>query len=429
MKTNELISLLKKGESEHLEFKEKVTNSINKEIVAFANADGGYILIGIKDNGKIVGTDTKKGIEYITNSSQSIIPLPSFSTFKHKVNEKNILGIKINKSNHLCSIGGIAYIRIGSGIRPLSIQEILRLSSELGTIAWDAAPLIPFSNAKQEYVNWFFDSLNESRGKRIEKKHRLRYLRSIKAISNKQLTNAGILFFTDTQEYIPHSKIRIIYLEEKEIVGSKEYDGPVWKMIEDSYNDLNRELGKKDLLISSRRKKFKRYPSKILREALINAVAHRNYSLDADIRIFLSEHNITIRNPGGLLPGVDLKDPEHIPRNPSLCNLLYDAGFIERYGFGIKMIRGEIQTYPSLSLHFGKTSHRFDISYEENPGIILEDMDKQILKVLSEPLKSSQISKRIGVTKPTMLSHLKKLEKLGLVKQKGSGPQTKYISV
>jgi len=428
MNLSDLLNLIKAGESEHLEFKRSPGKDIQKVIIALANAEGGHILIGVDDDGNIVGTDIKKAMNIITNSLQSVIPSPKIFTNRFSIERKEVLVIEVKKSDVLCSMGGIAYIRIGAGIRPLSIQEVLVLSSELGTVDWDSAPNVPFKQAKKEYIKWFFDRMEETRGRKIDKKQWARYLRSIGAVKEDRLTNAGVLFFTNGTEIIPWAKLRLIYMEENESVGSKEYAGPVWKIIEDAYTDILRETGKTEVVISTRRKKVEEYPIRAVREAIINAIAHRNYMLQADIRVFLHANRLVLRNPGGLLPGVDLDDPEHIPRNPALCNLLFDTGFIERYGHGINMIRAEVKKKPWLKLDFDSRPHRFELTLLRNFDILLDHVDMEILKILTEPKKSGEISEVIGLSKPSVLFHVKKMMRFGFIKKVGEGPQTKYVA-
>src|SRR5690606_23998282 len=151
------------------------------------------------------------------------------------------------KAENLCSIGGVVYIRIGTSVRPLSVQEILMLSAEMGAVAWDESPFIPKDKAEERYIEWFFKRLEESRGKSITSDNRDRYLRSARAIKDDKLTNAGVLFFTDVSEYLPNARIRIIAIEKGEPVASKEYEGPIWNTIESAYNDLMRDLRKTEV--------------------------------------------------------------------------------------------------------------------------------------------------------------------------------------
>jgi|Deesub1362A_J573_1020465.scaffolds.fasta_scaffold20098_2 ATP-dependent DNA helicase RecG len=96
---------------------------------------------------------------------QSIISPPRIKTHRFSVEDKEILVIKVEKSGSLCSVGGTAYIRIGTGIRPLSIQEIITLSTELGTVNWDEVPLISIEHINMDHIKWFFKTNGEGERK------------------------------------------------------------------------------------------------------------------------------------------------------------------------------------------------------------------------------------------------------------------------
>ncbi len=425
MDINVILRLIKEGESEKVEFKKQATKDIYKEICAFANTDGGFLLVGIDDKGNIVGCDVKKNMEVITSSVQSIMPPPKIKTKKARLDDKNILVVEIAKSDVLCSVGGVAYIRIGSGIRPLSIQEILMLSSEFGTVSWDEIPTIDLDKINKDYVSWFFKTMESVRGKSTPRNMWFKYLRSIKAIKGNKLTNAGILFFTDANEFINHSKCKIIFVED-EPKSSKEYEGPIWKVIDDVIKEIIRETSKMEVVVGVKRIKVEEYPLRALREAIINAFAHRNYAIPSEIKVFIHPDKIVIRNPGGLMPGVDLNEPEHIPRNPVICQLLYDAGFIEKYGYGIITIRKECEKHPFVNVEFKTAPNKFEVIFKKDMTKLIDETDEKILALLITPKKSSEIAKEIGLSKPTIIERLKRLEKLKLIKKEGKGPRIRY---
>ena len=427
MKINDLMKIIKFGESESVEFKRQVIKDIHKSIAALANANGGFLVLGVDKKGDIIGIDIESAQDRIANSVQSIIPPPKINTHKFKIENSQILLIEVEKSPNLCSIGGVVYIRIGGGIRPLSLQEILILSSEIGAVEWDSAPLVHRGEIKKAYVKHFFRKREELRGKRITERDKLRFLKSIGAVRDDKLTNAGVLCFSDPSDSLQQAKIRIVKMEMGQPQWSKKYEGPVWQTIEDVYKDLINETHKHEVIIGIERKVIGAFPARVLREAIINAVAHRNYTIFADIKIILEEHRILIKNPGGLLPGVELDDPEHIPRNPSLCNILYEMGLIERYGFGILMMKEEIGKNKGFGIEFTTGPNKFEVLIKRSISPYLDDLDSKILNALTEALKSGEISKKVNSTKPTVIRHLKKLEQLGLVKQMGKGPQVKYV--
>ena len=205
-----------------------------------------------------------------------------------------------------------------------------------------------------------------------------------------------------------------------------QHKGPVWKIVEAAYDDLIKEVNKFEMVVGTKKILLAPYPPRVLREAIINAAIHRNYVIGSDIGIFLEDNRISIRNPGGLLPGVSLEDPEHVPRNPSLCNLMYEIGMVERYGYGIRMMRKEIDRVKGFGLVFKVTPNRFDVEIERLVATNLDKLDSKILALLNEEMRSGEISKRIGAAKPTVITHLKKLEQLGIIEKKGIGPQTRY---
>ncbi|MBN1165934.1 MAG: ArsR family transcriptional regulator [Methanospirillaceae archaeon] len=342
------------------------------------------------------------------------------------IDGKNLLVLTIEKGTNLSSLGGVVYIRIGTGIRPLSVQEILMLSAELGTVAWDESPIIGRDAMRYQYISWFFKKLQESRGKLIPDKQRDRYLRSAKAIRGNMLTNAGLLFFTDVSEYLPFAKIRIITMQNKEPVASREYEGPVWSTIESAYQDLLRELHPIDIIIGTQRKKIEYYPPRAIREAIINAITHRSYIIAADTRIFIHDDHIEIRNPGGLLPGVDLNDPEHIPRNPAIAHLFHDTGFSERYGYGIHMIREEVKKNPLCDVSFSSSTGSFTVIFSKKIPSDIDKTDRFLLDKLKNPQKSSELAYSLGISKPTVIRRLKQLKERGLIVQEGSGAHTRY---
>ncbi|HDR73809.1 MAG TPA: winged helix-turn-helix transcriptional regulator [Methanoculleus sp.] len=427
MDLEELIYLIQSGESEVLEFKESAGKNIHHEIAAFANSEGGKILVGVSDTGKIVGTNVKEAMERVTSSVQSILPPPPIKTEKISIDDKDLLVISIEKGSSLCSIGGIVYLRTGTGVRPLSLQEIVMLSSEMGTINWDEIPMLPRDDARPDYIDWFFEKVRETRGKTIADDNRSRYLRSAGAIKNDRLTNAGILFFTDATETIAYAKIRKVGMGEEGPVWSEEYEGPVWKVVEEAYDGLIRDIKKIDVVVGTRRIRVEEYPPRAIREALINAVCHRNYTISADVKILVYPDRFEIKNPGGLMPGVDIRDPEHIPRNPSLSNLLYDSGYIERYGFGIRMIEEEVANHPMCSVEFKAAPSTFTVIFKKLASASLDDTDTRILKLITVPMKSGDIASRLNVSKNTVLRRIGKLEKLGLAEKKGSGSHVYYV--
>ena len=249
-------------------------------------------------------------------------------------------------------------------------------------------------------------------------------------VKGDKLTIAGLLFFTDNpQEYLPYSGARIIQLSPKmETEELKEMVGPLFKLIDRVYEEVMRKVSKVVWRSGVKREVLLLYPEEAIRESIINAFAHRNYRINADVRIIFKENSLVIRNPGSFPAGVDPENPEHVPRNPLICQLLYDMGYIERYGYGIIRMREAVARHPLAEMEIFTGAMKTEVIFKSS-GTNLDEVEKNILLFLKqEALSSGELAKRLGLSKTTILQRLKRLETLGLVKSKGQGRSRRYFS-
>ncbi len=425
MEIEEVLRLIAGGENQRVEFKREIPKDIAKDICALANAEGGYIIIGVDDTGRIVGFkgDKKK----IGTLLLPLIPKPDIEMEEFDIGGKKILVIKVEKSPKLVTIGGVAYIRIGTGRRPLELSELRAILIDSLEIEFDKANSgVPFREASKDILNWFFS--------KVKVKDKLLYLRSVQAIVRVKgklyLTFGGLLFFHENpQDYLPNAGLRVVEVNKKgEPVRTKEFKGPVWRIVEDSVEYIKEKMEILEIIVGAERRKVYEYPVRAIREAITNAVVHRNYGIEADIRVFLYPDRIVVRSPGSLVPGVDLNDPDHIPRNPVLCTLMKDAGYIEKLGYGIRMMREECERHPFVEIEFRTSPMKFDVIFKKTlKSEEFDEIDKMILEILkNKELSSSQIAEKIGLSKPAVLNRLKRLISMGLVRAVGRGPRRKY---
>lgn len=421
--------LLGKGEGEDVEFK-KNERSVVETVCAFANTFGGYVLVGVDDGGKIVGV-SKKTKERISNHLHALSPYPQVKIHEINIDGKNVLLIEVKRSNTLVSYGNSAYIRVGRSNRALSVGEMIERSVELTAIKFDSLPS-PYGPKiiKREYVEWYLEQREKfrnisARGSYEENLKKLKII--VKKDGSYKATYGGILFFSEEPErYISSASLRVIDFRNGESIVK--FTGPVWKIIDGAYNHILSLLKVIELRIGPRRGRFLEYPEYAIREAIINALAHRNYLIDADVRIFIYEDKMLIRSPGSFPPGVTIDAPEHHPRNPLLCQYLYDTGYIERYGFGIQRIKESCNEHPLCEVDFDVRSSRVDVILQKTSPE-LDDIDRKIISMLkNNPMRSGEIAERIGMSKVATLQRLKKLMEMGFIKKIGSGPGTRYLS-
>jgi len=424
----DIIKLVAQGEGENIEFKVKPAD-IAETICAMANTSGGHIIVGVDNKGKLVGI-TESEHERIVSDMQGLIPTPDVSISSIKINDKNVVVVKVNKSKKFVTLGNNAYIRIGRSNRALDIEELAIISVEELKLTFDSlSSAVPKEALNPSLVQEYLELRKKTRGIPIRGSLQ-ENLKKMKIIKGEHLTISGLLFFTDRpQEHLPWTGIRVIELyPDGETKGILEFEGPVWKMIDSVYETIVGKLPRIEMRTGTRRESFLIFPEEAIREGIINAVAHRNYRTRADIRIFLSSESLIIKNPGSFPPGVDIKDPEHIPRNPLICQYLYDMGYIERYGYGIIRMRKAVQEHPTASVNFRISPMKTEVIFESERQAVLSEDDRIILTLLrKEPLSSGQIAAHLKTSKVSVLKRLNKLLSLNLIKKIGEGRKIRYI--
>ena len=182
------------------------------------------------------------------------------------------------------------------------------------------------------------------------------------------------------------------------------------------------------------------YPLKAIREGIINALIHRNYEEPSDTRVMIFDDRIEIVNPGSFPKGVTPENPRHVPVNPTLCQLMYDVGFIEKYGTGIFMMKELCKEYgipePAYELSEYETKLIFKsggkavlIAEIEKLGIELNERQRIALRyVFREGFITNKIYANLNkVSNKTASLELKDLVKKGLLEVKGKGRATKYL--
>ncbi len=416
----EILKLIAEGESQKVEFKVKVKEGFNEEICAFANSGGGYIIIGVDDKGNIVGCNPRKEKEKISGFFQSLSPVPKFEMEEFEINGKKILVLKVYPTEYICTTAGRVYIRMGTKKRYLDFYEIARIGAEKLLISPDSfITEVGVENISEKCLR-YFERKRRERG--LETEDIIEYLEKIGVIRKGKLSFAGVLFFLENpQEYYPHTFLRYIYGEEW-----KRFDGPIWKIIDDTEKFLLKRFSRISFTIGFERRDYLEYPIRAVREAITNALVHRNYLIFSEVFVKHERDKLIISNPGGFPPGVTPERPRPVPRNPLLYELLFQVGYIERQGIGIEMIKKECLKHPFVSVEI-KTDGFTDVIFYKRDATDLDDSDLKILEILKEgPKTSGEISKILGISKPTVLKRLKKLISKGLVKKRGRGPMTLY---
>ena len=346
--------ILKKGENSKVEFKERAT-SLDKAMVAFANAKGGKIYIGITDEGEVKGvkiTNKLKGqIQSVAENCDPEIPI-----FIKEFKKENVLEINIEKSKgqlHRCSSG--FYIRKGATSQKLSTIKTRDLLIKADLENFDELPCEKFDYKKhfsKEKLFFFLDKAQVT----YNRKNIVKILENLEVAKRQEskviFNNAGALFFSKNLEKIfPNAEVSCGFFkgtDQSHVLDSERFNKDILSNIENAMKFLWSNLRARHEMIpkTARRRDVLEIPENALREALVNAMTHRNYfSTGSLILVEIYDDRVKISNSGGLHKELSKKDFGEISvtRNPLIARLMLRAKYSERMGTGIKKMKNLVK--------------------------------------------------------------------------------------
>lgn len=453
MKSEELLALIKNGETQEVEFKEGCPNrhKLAEIICGLANTDGGFLILGVSEKGDIKGLncDMDKLQQDIANTRQSIHSSPHVSTTIHTIDGKKIALIEINKANdkNAHTYNGAVYVRIGSTIHKLEGQELFDFLKNKQILCFDEQD----SEAK-------IDDLDENRVKHyLIKRGQADYLKSNNVqefiISNMfgklneklKLKNIATLFFAkEPHRWHPQSEVRIVRFSGTEpinIVVQRDFRSDPIENIEQTITFIKENISKRFIIPedSPRRIEIEEYPTAVIREAVVNAMAHRDYYSYDSIQINIFEDRIEISNPGGLPQGLtkEFFGKRSVRRNPLTYRILRDCHYVEGLGLGVPQMRNEMRKAGLRDPEFNFEGGFFVITLRNAKGNIksvegLKDLNSRQLNALdylrqNKTIKSKTYANINEVSLPIALKDLNELIKFKYIKKVGEYRGAYYV--
>ncbi|RKY03780.1 transcriptional regulator [Candidatus Poribacteria bacterium] len=356
MRDRELREIIEKGEDAFTEFKDERTHpeEIAASLVAFANAQGGRLIIGVSDEGEILGVGDPDAVMQRIDQISFNNCEPPVTCFQEKVkiDDKIVIVVHIPKGGQrpYRTRRGMFFIRTSSGKRQATREELLRIFQEAKALNPDEIP-VPGTSAQEIDVRYFGNFFREAFGRRVEEEgvELERILMNMKLMTAEGLlTTAGLLLFGENpQRHLPWAKIHIVRFEGTEISESlldqKEITGTLFEQLEEAERVLKSHIRVAGRIEGFKREDIYEIPLEALREAVVNAVAHRDYSIRSHIRVFIFDDRVEVRSPGGLPNTVTVENIRygiHVERNPVIVSFLTKRGFMGQIGTGIvRMIR------------------------------------------------------------------------------------------
>ncbi|MCK4543852.1 MAG: putative DNA binding domain-containing protein, partial [Spirochaetales bacterium] len=346
MTRNELEMILQEGEGYKLEFKENLNSDLSKGLAAMANSSGGRIFIGINDRNEVSGIKrTNKLLSRIQDMASQcdprvVIEIEPFD---------NILIIHVKEGlNKPYRANKGFYIRNGANSQKMTTREITEFIQAEGKVRFDEILRDDLDTNSILDIGLLDQFLQEAGiNKALDNYSILHNLAVLSYRDNVPfLNNAGVLFFTkEPVNYLFHTVVTCVLFKGTErhtILDKKDFSRNIVENIENTMVFLQQHLKLRYEITSLRRKEILEIPEIALREAVINAVCHRDYfEKGANVLVAIFDDRVEITNPGGLPKGLSAKDfgKKSISRNPVIASLFQRNGYIEKMGTGISRIR------------------------------------------------------------------------------------------
>jgi len=432
-------------ESQTVEYKQRWRNDCLKAVSAFANSDGGKLIIGLDDQGKPSGLkNIKRLLEDIPNTIRNklgIIP----SVEPNKKNKKDIINIAVTPCSVPISYNGKYYIRSGSTVQELQGKELADFLMKKSGSTWDdiVEERAGFNEIDNNSIEKFKKYATDRIPSIIKETDNTALLQKLNLIDGKDLKRAVVLLFSnDPQKFYLQSVVRIgKFLSDTEIQTTDIVEGNLFAQLENTLEILRTKYLLSNIKYEGiHRRDILEYPYEALREAIINALIHRDYSGTSQIQIRVYPDKLIIMNEGKLPPEVPVGKLKtnhlSIPRNTLLAKIFYYAGFIESWEHGtIKIVENCIKQglpEPDFVEENGVMTVTFykDKWNEENlkkSGLNERQIKAVIYVKENGRITNNQYQKIFSVSKATATRNLTTLVNKGLLVQYGeTGKGTFY---
>ncbi len=361
----DLSNLLALGEGFTTEFKRSSTSNLGREICAFANATGGVILLGVSDTGEIVGVNDhnrlKSEVQAIARSAE-----PPIAVEIESVGEVLTVTVPSQHSKPY-SFGGKFFIREGASSLQMSRTEIREFFYKEGLIHFDETACERFSltdDLTDEVWEIFRHRAGIPAGMEA-----LTALENLHLVKDKKMTQAGAwLLARDITKFNTSAAVACALFmgtDKVRILDRRGFSKDIYSMIGQVMDWILSKINVEYIIKHVKREDRPELPEEAIREAVVNALAHRDYRSTASVHVYLFKDRLEIVSPGGLPAGMTEADlgVKSIPRNPLLFAMLHRMEAVEHIGSGIKRIRNLCREYGVAEPQIEVSEHWFTVVF------------------------------------------------------------------
>lgn len=441
-----ILNDMSRQESQSREDKQSLNEwrEIIESVASFATCKGGIVRIGIGPKGEKVGIQLGKGtLEGLSNKIKQNTDPPQYPSISVEGTEESaVIIIRVEESpiKPVWAFGR-PLKRVGRTNQHLSREEAQRLVEATTGRTWDALLSEDFSlkELSKKSIQDFIKKVDQKQAP-LET-----LLKNLSLITNDgRLCNGAVLLFgRNPQQFFPEVQVKcarfagktsVRFLDEMTIEGSLLYQ------LENALKFVARNT-KQEIRITGRpeRETIPEYPDAAIREAIINAICHRDYAAVGTIQVRIYDDRLEVWNPGTLPLGITIESlyREHpsLPRNPKISLAFYRARLIEHWGTGTLRM-AEACDKMRIKLDFLSEQGFFMVRFVKPEGVILQIKDQELKdrhrKALGYVGKHGQITNRdyqklCGISRRQALKDLIELVENGLLIKEGEGRSVRYV--
>ncbi len=374
MNLAELQDRIRRGEDLHTEFKAWPihTDDLANSLIAFANTDGGQLILGVADDGRPVGVEDPAAAMQTVDQVAYNNCRPPLTVVQETVQADGATVVVVNvpkgDQRPYQTNKDLFYVRTTSGRRRASRQELLRLFQAAESFFYDETVVL--QAGLRDLDSRAFETFLQTAYHRTLDEFDVGYerlLRNWRLVREREgqpyPTVAGLLFFgREPQRFLPQSHIVAARIPGRDLApapsDAKQLEGPLPAILEDAARFLRLHLPVTHRIEGFAPESHPELPEAALRETVVNALAHRDYTIAAPVRIFVFDNRVEVRTPGGLPNTVTIEAMKlgaaHVLRNPAVYTLFSRMGLVTGIGSGvyrtIQLVRQATGREPEIGL-------------------------------------------------------------------------------
>jgi ATP-dependent DNA helicase RecG len=443
--------LIAKGESDVLEFKASFGKDVIETLCAFANHRGGTVLIGVADDGKIIGTSCGSeslqawANEIKQNTTPSIIPDVEMISIRGK----SVVIFRVSEF----PVKPVAFRdryfkRVANSNHRMSLTEMANIHMQSLQLSWDSYPedQATVKDLSPRKMKTFLKRVREGGRFKGEGDWQV-VLEKLGYLKNGAPTHAAMILFGKND---PPYQLHIgRFKTPSTIIDDRMMRGTLFDVVDDAMKFILSHIKVAfEITGDIQRREIPEYPPAALRELLLNAVVHRDYTSPTDIQIKIFDNAITFFNPGRLYGDLTIEklktdSYQSRTRNKLIAEAFYLTRDIEKYGSGYIRIRREIADYPTMSFDYEESGDGFlvNVNYQEQktvttpkkatpkkatpkkatPKKATPKKREKLLELIGQNSRATreELAKQLGISINGVKQHILKLKKEGLLARVG----------